>query len=395
MSSISEEVLKHLDQIIESYGQHITKPNDTLTLLSDRVRDEQKLVLSFSPISPMTTKSLIAVDGGNAEERLSGGDLIVAGATLGEGLNTLHLYNSPDDYPAEVFSDIFPHMTANTKVQKSVRAALELIVLQKAKADYKIIDGAYIGNVAEVLYGLIDDHPVVSNTLLELNWFDDEHYLRDALNTVLYPPRSNDSGIFAVVKSDSSTVYVKTLAQEYSFLNDFIMTDRMLSSRLLRPGEFFTPRSVESDLGLVSSLKKKIGMEGFGKKSSNKLLLFDMIRDKAEALTRLSTIDPTEEGVLWTTYFKPTQWSVYHNTVKIEFPYYYDKNETVEEHARKIIQIIDQDIMDGNILEPWCQYYADKRAKDVSPSINIIKNHLVSTLAPESALKNIVRNYRT
>lgn len=394
MPSISDIVLGNIESISDSYALNITAPGRKLQELADTVHKLPGYILSFDRIAPVTDKSLVAVDGGNALEQLSGGDLMVAGATIGEGWHSKPLFGSIEEYPSEAFFEFMPHTSNNDKLQKSIRAALELRVLEAVPADFKIIDGAYVGNVSAVLYALIDSDIAVSNGLLELSFFDSDGLLQKAMGSILRPSRSNPGNVVAVVKSDSSRVYVKKFVSELEF-DDLKVTDRILASRLLNPGEFLVPRNINSNPGLIAALRKRVSDASFGEGSSNRRKLSSMVSGTADALEALSTFE-TQEGILWTTYFKPTAWSRFANAVKIEFPFYATVDgETVEEHARKLVQMVDQDILEENVLEPWCQYAADKGAKDVSHAMNMVKGHLLSSAEVDEVLRSLFRGYRT
>lgn len=394
MASISDIVIRNIDSISNSYAVNIAEPTRIMQQLGEQVRKDGTFIKKFERIPAITDRSLIAVDGGNAKEQLSGGDLIVAGATIGEGIRSKPIYPSPDSYPAEVFNSVIPHTSNNEKIEKAIRSALELRILEQTPSDIKIIDGAYLGNISSVLYALIDHDPIVSNAVLELNDFDSDGFLESAMHNLLYPPRSNDAYVIGVAKSDSSKVFSRRLLKEYN--TTLTITDRMLAGRLLRPGEFFDPRTEQSNPGLISSLRKNIALPDFGKNSLNRSSLLKLVNDKAGLLNRMGTEDPTEEGILWTTYFKPTAWSEFAKAVKVEFVFYPSgTSQTVVEKATEIIQIIDQDIIDESILEPWSQYMADRGAKGVSDAMNILKNHLLSTVESPAELRGLMRGYRT
>jgi hypothetical protein len=393
MVSISELIIRNISSISESYTKNIAEPNQAMSQLGESLRKDGEFIKKFERIEPITDRSLIAVDGGNAREQLSGGDLIVTAATIGEGLSSRRIYPSPDDYPSEVYNNIVPHTSNNDKIEKAIRSAQELRILHKVPSDIKIIDGAYVGNISTVLYALLDRDPAVSNAVLELTNFDEDGLLDASMNAVLYPPRTNDNYIIAVPKSDSSTVYTKKLLEKYKL--NITTTDRMLAGRLLHPGEFFEPRNADSNPGLISNLTKSVTFPGYGSKSSNRQLLDKMIQGKSGLLTRMGLAN-TEEGILWTTYFKPTAWSPGAKAIKIEFIFYpSDTAGTVLDKATELIQIIDQDIVNENILEPWCQYKADMSAKGVSEGINIVKNYLLSSVENPSELSGLIRGYRT
>jgi hypothetical protein len=394
MVSITDIALSNINGISEEYARNIAEPSRILQGISENIRKDGALIRSFERKSLAPELSMVAIDGGNASEKLAGGDLIVAGATLGEGINSKRLYNSEDDIPSEVYSTIISHTSSNDKIEKSIRALLELRILAETKADIRIIDGAYLGNVSAVLYALIDRDPKVSNAILEYGLYDNDGFLAKAMQEILYPPRTKDNLIIAVPKSDSSVYYINHLLASYG-LKDLGITDRIFASRILKPGEFFIPRNIESNPGLVSALTKNIGYEGFGEKSSDRVTLMKTIGDKAGLLRRLGR-ENTEEELLWTTYFKPSIWHEHSPVIKIEFLYHYNDNkETVEDKARQLVQIVDQDIIDDSIQEPWSQFHADRGAKQVSVAINILKNHILGNVSSTYEAAGMLKGYRT
>ena len=399
MTSISDIVLGNIDSISESYAQSVTEPARIIQELSEKLHsDDAKAIYTFDRMEPISDKSLIAVDGGNAMEQLTGGDLIVAGATIGEGLQSKPLFNSAEDFPSEAFFDFFPHSSNNDKIQKAVRAALELRILQAIPADYKIIDGAYMGNISTVLFALLDNDPNVSNAILKLNDFDKDGLMMDCIDYLLKPAIENNINIIAVVKSDSSKVFTKQFLKGISN-SEVVLTDRILASRVLNPGEFLAPRNIDSNPALIAALEnRKRPSQNFGDKSLDKAKLHALLTKRAGQLRALRSPeeDRAELGILWTTYFKPTAWSQYAKAIKIEFPFRNSmSSEDLISYTRKVVQIVDQDIVEEGILEPWSQYTADVGAKGVSHAINIVKTHLLATTDDDEALRSLVRGYRT
>jgi len=65
-----------------------------LQKVAEDIRHDGKLIRSFERKELNPNLSMVAIDGGNASEKLAGGDLIVSGATLGEGINSRRLYAS-------------------------------------------------------------------------------------------------------------------------------------------------------------------------------------------------------------------------------------------------------------------------------------------------------------
>lgn len=394
MVSITEIVLRNIGSVGDSYVSNISEPSRVLEHVGGVVRDSGGLILPFEAKALSPGVSLCAVDGGNASEKLSGGDLVVAGATLGEGAKSARVWDE-GDIPAEVWVSVLPHLSSNDLVEKSMRALLELQVLADAGTDVRIIDGAYLGNVSQVLYGLTHRDSRVVNVILDTILGDSSGRLERIFSDILHPPRDRDNLIVAIPKSDSSTVFVDGVLAEHG-LGGFGFTDRLFASRVLLPGEFLMPRKLETNMPLVGSLEKSLSLPDFGVGVSDRGALLGLVSDKPGLLRRLGQ-GPTELGLLWTTYFKPSAWDKFGAVVRIEFLFHADESSVrVEDKARELIALVDQDIIDSTILEPWCQFYADRRAKDVSTAITIVKTHLLNQPGSSTAdVLGLLRKYRT
>lgn len=393
MGPFTEIVLRDIDRISDSYATNITEPSRLLERVSDILREENKLIVPFESAVLPEGASLAAIDGGNGHEKLAGGDLIVAGAALGEGAFSSKKY-SDSDFPSDVFVSVLPHTSSNEDAEKTIRALLELQILAECGTDYRIIDGDYLGNVSNVLYGLNHRDPKVVNLLLGLIVSDFDGRLDKAFGDILIDPDMSEwNGIIAVPKSDSSSFYVRNHLSEYN-LGEHGFTDRLFASRVLNPGEFLLPRVLESNQALISSLEKSFKSPNYLKDISDRQSLNKILKDKPEALRRLGS-GSGEYGILWTTYFKPSAWDKFSGVLKVEFVHPPNSSMSLLDHTKFVVQIVDQDILDKNVLEPWSQFHADRRAKDVSNVLTIVKNHLLQSTDSVSDAMGLIRKYRT
>lgn len=393
MASIFEKVLNSLDGLSEAYSANIAEPSKLLKLVQDNVREEGSLVHTFESGTPLPLGfTLSAIDGANASEQLATGDLMIAAATVAEGLGEYKVYGE-EEAPSEVFTTILPHRSANSKIEQMMRSLLELRVLANTKTRLRIIDGSYLGNVSNVLYGLINNDHKVSNTLLQHEVFSGDKLLEKAFQEILYPKRGTDNLIIGIPKSDSSTVYVDKFFEDLGQENRGF-TDRLFASSMLAPGEFLKPRNIESNPGLISTLEKTLTQKDFGSKSFDRFNLMNLVSDKAGLFRRLG-LSSTEEGLLWTTYFKPSKWNISSPAVRIEFLFYAnDSDLTVEEKAAELISLLDTDFLDG-VLEPWCQYAVDREAKSVSQALTATREFLISQTDDAHSAMGLLRGYRT
>lgn len=394
MTSISELLLGDISSIASTYAANVTEPSHALSKLGEELREDKKFIRTFSQGSDIGEKTLIAVDGGRVTQKLAGGDLIIVGATVGEGYSSKQLFETEDDFPAEAFAAIYPHASHNEKLAGAIMSTLELRLFEKTKADVKIIDGAYIVNATSVLSALTSTESKISDLVLEMNNFDEDGLLHGALESILHPRREEKKDYVAVVKSDSSFEYSKQIFGKANPMSSQI-SDRMLASRILRSGELLEPRETDSNLVVLDALGK-FERENKIKDSSNPKLLRSILSGKLGILNRLGAkANRTEEHILQTTYFKPTNWSDYAPAVKIQFMFFKEYGGTALDRAKELISLIDQDIMQENILEPWCQYSADRRAKDVSLGSDLIKNYLIANARTQHESMGLLRNYRT
>lgn len=395
MSSVFELALQRIDTLTGSFITNIVEPSKMLQHVAGIVREDGTWVHSFASNTILPHGfSLGAVDGGNASEKLSAGDLIISAATFAEG-RLPHVYSADGaDIPTEVYSSIMPHFSSNDKIERAMRALLELRVLVQAKTSMRIIDGSYLGNIANVLYALIDPDSRVSNEVLNWEVFEKaDGLLEEAFHLLLHPVRGSDNWVVGVPKSDSSTAYVDKILTGLNVEAQGV-ADRMLAGVVLKPGEFLTPRNVESVPGLISTLDKTLKMDNFGKKSFDKPSLLKFVNDKAGLLRRLG-LDATEEGLMWTTYFKPSSWEEFSPVVRVEFLFYPNEGVDILDRCREIVSVLDQDFVGPTILEPWSQYMVDREAKGVSQALTVTKEYLLSQSDDPRSVMGLVRGYRT
>jgi hypothetical protein len=391
MPQVTELLIQQISGIAQNYASNVAEPSKKLLDMRDSILASDTLIRKFDQ-TDNSKYTLAAIDGGSLSQQLAGGDLLVTAATLGEGQNNKAVYTDEAFVPAEAFCQILPHKQANTELLSAMRAMLELRVWHKIPHDIRIIDGAYLGNVSTLLFTLIKSDKFIRDALLGYADMDSDFVLQDAIDALLKPDLASGKVTVAVPKSDSSTIYVNHLFEDTDGGLGFNMTDRSLASVLLRPGEFFDARHLSSNNTIIDRLNHVKGNEDSITKSAAPALLKRLLTNKGESMAALGG----EDGILYTTYFKPRLWSDSSPVIKLEFLYsaeHSDKN--LYDYTKWIVGIIDADIIDEAIMEPWSQYYADRRAKEVSVGADMIKNHLIATATTAYELTGLTRNYRT
>lgn len=384
-TSIVDAILTSPNRLYEDFQSVIREPSQVLKALETDLREQGEFILAFQPEHVLRDRSLVAVDGGRATEQLSGGDLIVAGATLADGYRSQQMFG--DSPIAEGQATIIPHTAdGDNKVGGALMFSMELrIIAQAARAgvDHIILDGLYLLAVSDVLHFLLKN-PKQADRILEM---DEDGLLSEGMERILKPNRDNPAALISIAKSDSSYVLSRQMFGKDHPMADRV-NDRMLATRLLEPGEFFKPRTISSNNVLISEWKKR------EKTLTPKVAAF--LKGKYEALLSLGgTSDGTYENNIYTTYFKPSLWERSNRAIKVEFVYFKNSTKTLTEQAEEVIQIVNDDIVDASIMEPYSQYLVDLRAKEVSQAKELSYNTLIESAESSDELMSVLYGYRT
>lgn len=406
MSGILDSVYAGLADITSQYGNLEVKRAKVLNKLEEQAREHGAVIFNFDK-GEAPEDGIIAVDGGIATENLSLQDLIVVGATTGEGAWR------PSALMGERISlswqQVISSQARNDKIAGVIRAALELRILglvgnvgEPGRRPLRVIDGAFLGNTSEVLYSILDGNLAAIEAYLGVDPFKDEGFHKgvDDMVRELLTPSTIDGDIVAIVKKDSSTVLAREIADRIGFPSEQLegFSDRDLASRLLSAGEFLLPRRIDSlpqllsrwDRGEehVAELKKR-------RKVTDPQILTELLRGKKQLVERLRPEEAGGEGGLWSTYFKPYALGKFGRAIRLEFVCTGNHEDAVRE-ARRLVALVDADFVeDGKGQEPWCQRDADKEAKQVSQGIRMVRAHLAESVSAEEAERAFSKNYRT
>jgi hypothetical protein len=382
-NSISKSILASIGRLSDDYARVIHEPNKVLESTEQELREAGGFILPFNKNNVLGGKTLVAIDGGRASQQLSGGDLMAVGATCGDGHFTVNRYGT--NPIVETYVTIVPHASDNeTSYGARVMSALELRVLEQADTDHIIIDGAYLGNTSEAIFGLINSKEELVNLLLE---FNEDDRLNNAMLKILSPEVDKTDRIIAVPKSDSSYVQSKTVFGEDNPMSKRV-SDRKLASHLLNPGEFMVPRPLETNPVLMKTL-----MNVYNNLPMN---VRKIVQGKLNLLREMGgTWDKTYENHLYTAYFKPSKWTKIDRALKVEFVYYPNKKVNLLEHTAHIVEIINSDTVNNSLMEPYSQYIADVRAKEIGTGIDIAKQLLLNNVSSVEEGNSLTRNYRT
>lgn len=415
MTEILDLAIKSIDGILSSYQDLKAPVEGKIKPLREKLVNSG-VISEFGSIDPavLPSLSMATIDGANAMDQMANADLFLAVATLGEGYATKPLHQEENNYPTFLKSHMIQHTSDNSAIVSGVRAFLEIQTLGASRHDIRIIDGSYLGNAISVFLEMLTHRKAVEIFVQMLDDDADFNFLRGL--DMIINPRAYKGHTIALSKSDSST----KMQEKYFPKDESIhITDRLLATHLLKPGEILEPEITERGSYLLSLINPDSHGNIRTKWSQSKEPLTDheLEQFKSVLVDGLYKVDENgevdEDSLIaskttyltsnhWTysTYFKPSIFPDYGSVLRCEFTFnprsatHEERFDTAGDKARWLASVIDTDFIDVSILEPISQYRADLRAKEVSPGLVAIRNAVISSLSPEESMF-FVNNYRT
>lgn len=401
-------MMESLPELERLFQQNIADPGRRLKAVRENL-ESLNMVHTFDASSQGLPGWLAAIDGGTAVEKLATGDLLMSVSAIDGGTHRQPSFTAREDFDALWFT-IKPHTSTNDKLLSAARAVQELRIFAQTNPSLtdsegvRLVDGAWIGNLSTVLFALID--PVFAKEVIEMNDYDSDGWLAAGLSDTLKVPTIDEpTTALALVKSDSDRVYVSRWADPRA--GEFILdsaedarryTDRFLTSYVLEPGEFITPRTVLSNAHLISRMSDLDGrLELMLTGARNQVTFAAALREYRASLQAIE-----DDGSLWCVYFKPSAFTRYGKTLKLEFTHKPDPSLTPDERQEQLLQVtrqaietVNSDIHTSQILEPMCQFNVDRRAKEVSSAMRTARNYLSSHISEEDFYRNLATGYRS
>ena len=223
-------------------------------------------ILKIGHDHPIEEISLATVDGAVAVQQMAFANLVVSGASLGEGYASKHLYETEHDYPSLSYLNLLQHQSRTAKtLPPGVMSAQEIALIGYLEHDVTALDGSWLSGLTSVYLSLLESEvaseAILSTMLqqrLKKGW-DGKELLR-GIDRITSPWRYKDSNkdLIALSKSDSSMVWARRIAKLFGdklpALNGFELTDRVLAGIALRPGEMFRPIYVDAGRSLSPRL---------------------------------------------------------------------------------------------------------------------------------------------
>lgn len=371
MTSIFNEGINILPQLIDEFNGMSNPLSKIRTPLRESML-HAGLIMDIPSAEGLTDNvSLATVDGADIVNQLAHVDMVVSGATIGEGYWYKSLYESEHEYPSVSHLDIVQHDAKNKDAARALMGVQELSLLSMINHDVRIVDGSWLSG-ATALYLTLSESVLGSKMIMDFllrqrhheGW--DGFELTRSLEFVVTPWKMQDSekpfDLIALTKSDSSRVlsrHVQKLLETESLRKTFDnleLLDRFIATLVLESGEMIKPLYIDagrslyprmnaSGLRAFNSIVRKYRQEltnwekSFYKVASLSELPAEAKQERSAYISRLvseltnsSDIDgnvvPLSERVkaldsdggawIWATYFKPRNFSNSHKALRME-----------------------------------------------------------------------------
>lgn len=340
------------DLLIPAFEQrhHLRAAAESLDLL----RDSQ----------PSRTDTVCAVDGGFAVERTVAVDIVMAVAVGIEGFS-----EGPcawDDNQFDSFHCVLVHDVDNERLARAAMIAHELHVLADAPHEVRIYDGSHVTPVIQLNSGFSSISDTVSMGAVDVA---DEVDLASALEAFV-----NEPGSIAMPKYDSSTDLTVQLGRAIGA--DIPGDDKYVTSLILEPGEYTTPRAVPRDPWRQLHLGARAGSAAA---ATGAVVLYDEL------------LEPLRRRQLFYLYWRPHLSSP---SYRIEVKPDLARNEAA---LNLVLATLANQITGPFVREPYPQYLADVMAKSVGLGLSALQAaaHLQVNRAHPELAEFLIHSYRT
>lgn len=332
--------------------------------------------------------SLIAVDGAQIVQRMTGSDILMSIAVGVEGL---------PEVPADRWSSLgeqyyhwqaaLPHHVANARLTQGIMFLMELSILAKAQHKVRILDGSHITTILKLnsLLSAHDDEFADKNYVEALNSFLKENYSKVIPDIPdIIEAAFRDPGIIALAKYSSSREMLDSFLANHNIVGD----DKTFFSLALKANQYTKP------LPVGQSEKENKQWKLVHIKCN---LPLDIDRQDAVLLNNrlaksLLPFRPkeNEESELYFSYYKPFEDGL---SYRIELKKGLAQNKKLFE---SYLTSIKRQIFFPEIQEPYPQYLADIIAKNISFGMEAVMQAVRSNpLLSSNKNFHLMLSYRT
>lgn len=295
------------------------------------------------PSAPAAPASMCAIDGGRVTDHLYAADLIAAVACTGDA----HYAQGPVEGPHAEWAGLYPHTSELDRVAGTAMAALELQVAASAPHEVRLLDGSFLSPVIEARKGLSAKNSLVRGEVIALM---NEFGFVDNLVSLLTPDPARP--VYALPKSETATIWRDDVGKRLD--RKFTVTDRILAAQVLEPGEMTAPR-------VLSEWDNSFLNPPAGEHSAAQAAGAALRAATEVARQRVSA------GEFVTAYVRPPGGF---GVIRVEF--FRDGGEDLRTPGR-VAALVCAETKAPHMVEPFAQYMADRRAKDVSAGVRALR----------------------
>jgi len=299
-----------LVKILEKVPNTVDKMNRMFDTQEEPIKNGIEELRSTGLINKLSTaeytSSLIAVDGSNIVEKMTGTDILLAIGIGVEGLTedkNVEWGEGKNQYYS--WQTVLPHGEANTRLIQGIMFLMELSVLAQTEHDVRIMDGSHLNPIIKI------------NSMLSAN--DDNagkeycdaltEFLKETYNKIIpdipdiISAALNNDRIIAMVKYSSSRDIIESYLKDH---RDIRLDDKTFFSLGLNEDEYTIPKPVgqsEDENRVWGDLHMKCNLRAIKEK--------DELNNALErALESIKTKDlrgfPKESNIYFS-YYKPYQ----------------------------------------------------------------------------------------
>lgn len=366
--------------------------NDEQKQAGREILEHLNLIRKLSTVE--YTADLIAVDGANIVERMTGSDLLMSIAVGVEGITEIPSEKwSQDGRQHYSWQEALPHHPANSRLTQGIMFLMELSILAKATHEFRIMDGSHITSIMKLnsLLSAKDEEfadQAYVNALSEFLQTNYNKIIPDIPDII--DEGFSHKGIIGLTKYSSSREILDSVLRDLSIPGD----DKTYFNLTLAENEYTAPLPVgqsqkERDQWNMIHIKCNLdlGLTPAEVNELNRRLSAVLKRFKPNKLGNQSTKSDSD---LYFLYYKPNEHGICY---RVEV-----KKELAEDIIilEKFLLSLKKQIFFPEIHEPYPQFLADMIAKNISFGMEALKHALISNekLANNSDL-SFLMSYRS
>lgn len=366
-ATMLRDLVAHAPRVAQQAARIIDPIVDSRGVLRDHLLSEGMIaVVPDEEVS--LPRTMAAIDGARVLERMYGADLVAAVAISAEGL----IAEEAGETQTATWAGVFPHAPEVDRIAGFAMAAAELKVAATSTHQVRVLDGSFVTPLMEVRKGLKSRNPEVRAAIVSIA---EEMRFVENLRVVTTPVVGRT--VVAAPKSETSRAFAEAFNARYGL--DLGGNDRLLAAQFLEGGEVLSPR------GLTEFANMRVAVVAGASRAEQDLV--GQINAEVDRLAALA-----REGLLVTTYVHPVGVDT---VLRFEFfrPEAFD-TAVMFQVAKWLLE----ETPTPHSLEPYCQWSADKQAKDISSGAKALRADLVAHLTPTQKHRwgsLLTQDYRT